>query len=115
MRPGAGTKSWGHKGDFGESRPAGGWQDALRVQALFRSPASGLQEALQVHEVHQQPLNVFTSGRRGAPGRRPAAAGPLRPTGPTHRFLLGESFRVSHFFSWWYILAALSYNRLRFP
>lgn len=37
------------------------------------------------------------------------------PTGPTHRFLLGESFRVSHFFSWWYILAALSYSRLRFP
>lgn len=33
---------------------------------------------------------------------------PLLPTGPTYRFLLGESFRVSHFFSWWYILAALS-------
>lgn len=32
-----------------------------------------------------------------------------------HRFLLGDSFRVSHFFSWWYILAALSYSRLRFP
>lgn len=40
---------------------------------------------------------------------------PLLPTRLTHRFLLGESFRVSHFFSWWYILAALSNSLLRFP
>lgn len=33
----------------------------------------------------------------------------------SYRFLLGDSFLLSHFFSWWYILAALSYSRFRFP
>lgn len=115
MRPGAGPRSRGHGAD--QRASAVGPGDAGQGPAPSPSPAPGLQEALQVHEAHQQPLDVSTSGRRGAQGKWQTAPEPLRPrrTGPTHRFLLGESFRVSHFFSWWYILAALSYSRLRFP
>lgn len=102
-----------------------GSQDTAPAHALFHSPAFGLQEALQVHEVHQQPLDVFTSETRGAgvnaewlqSPHGPAAPNAARapPPAGSHRFLLGESLRVSHFFSWWYILAALSNSLLRFP
>lgn len=57
----------------------------------------------------------MANGSRAPPVPPHQPQRPLRPTGPTHRFLLGDSFRVSHFFNWWYILAALSYSRLRFP
>lgn len=79
MRRGAGTESWGHGGTWERAGPPGS-----HTHGPLHSPAPGLQEALQVHKVHQQPLNVFTSARRGAPGKWPPlrAPPPRRPYSP---------------------------------
>lgn len=58
------------------------------------------------------------AGAAVSSGEQPAPAVLRRPREPPqapHRLRLGDSLRVSHFFSCWCILAALSYSRLRFP